>query len=138
MAIPFHCPHCGAFTEVDDIYAGHTGPCATCGRPITIPYSPAAKSAPGRTGGTATAAPAQTKSGVFLLLLVIASGVLAAVLLVVLGLALLRPAIQVARSAASQSECETNLQRIGLALQAYHAAHSTYPPAYIADADEIG
>ena len=133
MAIPFHCPHCGAFTDVDEIYAGHTGPCAICARPITIPHAPAMQSAGG--AGTATAAPAQTKSGMFLLLVVIASGALAAVLLVVLGLALLRPAVQVARSAAAQSECESNLLSIGIALQAYHAAHETYPPAYIADAD---
>ena len=25
MPIPFHCPHCDAFTEVDEKYAGQTG-----------------------------------------------------------------------------------------------------------------
>ena len=35
--IPFECPHCGLSTAVDDQYAGMTGPCAGCGRTITVP-----------------------------------------------------------------------------------------------------
>ncbi len=37
MPIPFTCPHCGARTDVADQYAGQTGPCASCGKTITIP-----------------------------------------------------------------------------------------------------
>ena len=36
MPIEFHCPHCGSCTQVDDQYAGHSGHCATCNKPITI------------------------------------------------------------------------------------------------------
>ena len=37
MPIPFTCPHCGAKTIVSDEYAGRTGPCASCGKRITVP-----------------------------------------------------------------------------------------------------
>ena len=37
MPIPFTCPHCGHQTNVADQYAGQTGPCASCGKTITVP-----------------------------------------------------------------------------------------------------
>jgi hypothetical protein len=135
MPIPFHCPHCGAFTEVDDIYAGHSGPCATCNKPITIPYVPAAMLARGGAGTAVASAPARTRTGVFLLLLVIALCAVAVVVLLAMGIALVQPVIQSARSAAWQGDCQTNLERIGLALQAYQAEHGSYPPAYIPGPD---
>ena len=39
MAIQFTCPHCGLVTDVADQYAGQKGPCADCGKTITIPGS---------------------------------------------------------------------------------------------------
>lgn len=135
MPLPFHCPHCGAFTEVDDVYAGHSGPCACCGKPITIPYVPSVHAVG---GGVATAvAPPGTRSktGAVLLLAVIAFSALAVVVLLALGFALLQPAIRSAQSMAWQSDCKSNLERIGQALQAYHSAHGTFPPAYIAGPD---
>ncbi len=53
MVIPFDCPHCGHHTEVDEQYAGQTGPCASCGKTITVPplsgtpgYNPPKKGSP--------------------------------------------------------------------------------------------
>src|SRR5438270_12809900 len=37
MPIAYSCPHCGKQYSVADQYAGQTGPCASCGKPITIP-----------------------------------------------------------------------------------------------------
>jgi len=37
MSISFTCPHCGHQTDVPDEYAGQTGPCTSCEKPITIP-----------------------------------------------------------------------------------------------------
>ena len=37
MPIVFTCPHCGLQTNVPEEYAGKSGPCAECGRQITIP-----------------------------------------------------------------------------------------------------
>lgn len=136
MPLPFHCPHCGVFTEVDDVYAGHSGPCAACGKPITIPYIPGTMASGAAVSRTTVATPAaRTKRGVWILVVVLAGGALATVLLVALVAMLLRPAIQSARSVAWESECSNNLERIGVALRAYHAAHGTYPPAYLAGED---
>ena len=37
MPINFTCPHCGATTQVADQYVGQSGPCARCGKIITVP-----------------------------------------------------------------------------------------------------
>jgi hypothetical protein len=37
MPIAFTCPHCGRQTNVPEEYAGQSGPCAECGREITVP-----------------------------------------------------------------------------------------------------
>jgi len=36
MPIPFTCPYCGNQTLVDDQYVGQTGPCARCGKTVTV------------------------------------------------------------------------------------------------------
>lgn len=36
MPIEFTCPHCGRRTSVQDQYIGQTGPCAGCGRTVTV------------------------------------------------------------------------------------------------------
>jgi len=37
MPIPFTCPHCGLQTSVSGEYLGTSGPCAQCGKTITVP-----------------------------------------------------------------------------------------------------
>ncbi len=37
MPFPFTCPHCFKKTFVEDKYAGQTGPCACCGKVVTLP-----------------------------------------------------------------------------------------------------
>jgi len=47
---------------------------------------------------------------------------------------LLIPAIADGRRPALRNSCMNNLKQVALGLENYHAAHGTYPPAYIADA----
>jgi hypothetical protein len=57
------------------------------------------------------------------------------VLLLAVGFALLQPAIRSARSVAWKSECNSNLEQIGMALQQYQTEHGSYPPAFIPGPD---
>lgn len=130
--IPFTCPHCGKFMEVADQYAGQTGPCASCGKQVTIPgggvpsnfaptpYGPP----PAKTGGAATSIAiilAVCCVGLFL-----CGGIL---------LALLLPAVQAAREAARRTQSMNNLKQMALAMHNYHDTYRELPPAVVTDAD---
>lgn len=123
MAIPFTCPHCGAQTNVDDRYAGQTGPCSHCGKSITIPFV---------AGGAAPPPPRGGGSGLVIVAVVI-GGLFAFLACAGILIALLLPALQVARSAARKAQSTNNLKQIGLALHSYHQRYGAFPPAYIAD-----
>lgn len=126
MPIPFSCPHCGLETLVDDEFAGESGECLACGKPITVPY---------RTGQSdqtgLVAARRQTSPG--LILLLIFSALAAAALMIAAAVTLVFPALGSLRAVAAQRSCRANLVKIGAALRAYEAEHGSLPPAYIPD-----
>ena len=41
MTLRFTCPHCGLATDVADEYQGRSGPCARCGKTVTVPAAAA-------------------------------------------------------------------------------------------------
>ena len=134
MAISFDCPHCRAHTEVDQQYAGQTGPCATCGKTITVP-APAGHEVPAAVSAAPVSnAPASKWSGttMVIILAVVGGGMM---LLLVGGIlvALLLPAVNAAREVARQVECKHKLKQIAAAMHSYHADHGSFPPAYVAD-----
>jgi hypothetical protein len=51
--------------------------------------------------------------------------------IIALLIALLLPAVQMARESARRAQCRAALSRIGIALFAYHDGHQTFPPGYV-------
>lgn len=131
MPVLFACPHCNAETVVDDAYVGRSGPCATCGRMVTVPQQgPRVRSV------TAKAAEAGLNVGNLGLLIGVVVGSLAIGALVIgLAVAIIGPAVQTARAESLKTKSGENLQLIAQAMQQYHAEYGSYPPAYVTDAN---
>ena len=138
MAILFTCPHCGTQTDVYEEFAGRSGPCAVCGKSITVPYPSTAvgdsapQAAPRPVGRLrrVLAVPVALR-----IILIIVAGVVAASVLIGLLFALAFPAISVARRSAQKSNSGTNMSKLAMAMLAYEADQGCFPPAYVADAD---
>lgn len=124
MSIPFTCPHCGHYTDVDAQYAGTAGPCSRCGKQVVIPE---------RAQGKSRSAGLGDPYG-----LLMSVGVIAGlVLIVLLGTtaftwvryrAITRPTLT-----AAETQSGNNLRLIAIALRNYQAANGTLPPAVVTD-----
>jgi prepilin-type processing-associated H-X9-DG protein len=112
--------------NVADQYAGQSGPCSRCGKPITIPGTPAAP-------GTPFYPPPKPASKAPILIIVLAVAVPMVFVCGGILLALLLPAVQAAREAARRVTCQNNLKQIGSALLNYEAVNRCYPPAVFTD-----
>ncbi len=130
MAIRVTCPHCGLETDASDEFAGQTGPCAGCGKPVTVPAANFKAAASGV--GYASAVPSRP-SRVPAIVIVLAVGFVVLLFLGGVLAALLLPAMQSARGSARRSACTNNLRQIAVALHGYHQQYGCLPPAYIAD-----
>ena len=129
MPVHFTCPHCGNTTDVAEQYAGQSGPCARCGKTITVPPLSVApqfyNQLPPRKPRS-TAATILIVLAVALPVLLFCGGILTAILL---------PAVQAGRQAAKLANCQSNMRQIAFAMQAYHNQTGHFPPAYVADKD---
>lgn len=128
MPFPFVCPHCGLETLVDDEFAGQSGPCASCGKNVTVPYRVSVRVATDE----ANSVPSRVKPGGIALIVVLS--ILAASVVFAILLILVFPSFQVARDMLHKQSCRTNLIKIAEALKQYEIEHGTLPPAYIPDA----
>src|SRR5688572_14271771 len=122
MPISFACPYCGKQTSVAEQYAGQSGPCAACGKTITVPGGVAGP-------GYAYAPPKQGGAGALVVVLVL--GLVAAVCVVGILIALLLPAVQAAREAGRRMSSMNNLKQISIAMLNYHDVHGAFPPAVV-------
>ncbi|MCA9265131.1 MAG: DUF1559 domain-containing protein, partial [Planctomycetales bacterium] len=127
MPIPFTCPHCEAYTEVGEQYAGQTGPCATCGKTVTIP------SLSGNASAVQARKAENASTGIMLLIAVVGLIVLVGLLIGGAGLLRILPNLQANSSANRTAACANSLASIGRAMEKYYAEHGHYPPAYVAD-----
>lgn len=123
MPISYSCPHCGKHYSVAEQYAGQTGPCASCGKSITIPLA--------SMGGAYVPPPSSSGGGIAVVIIAIA-----VVVLVCPGIliALLLPALQAARESARRMQSSNNLRQIGIAMHNYHDTYRSFPPAVVTDA----
>jgi len=130
MPLQFACPYCGKNTTVADQYAGQSGPCAGCGKTVTIPFpGGAGSSAPYKNTGTGAAAGA----GVGMVLIFVAIG---GIVLVCGGiLVLLIFPVRMARDAAQRAQSTNNMRQIVLAVHMYHDTYNCLPPAVVKDKD---
>ena len=127
MPFPFACPHCGLETLVDDEFSGQSGPCAGCGKSVSIPHRlglPLAVN--GMTASAPRAKPGMT--AVIVVLSILAASMVFAILMV-----LLFPSVKIFQDMMDKNSCRSNLQRISQALRQYEIEHGTLPPAFIAD-----
>jgi len=129
MPIAYSCPHCGKQYSVADQFAGQTGPCASCGKPITIPL-PA-----GAAGYAYAPQPAKSGGGAGVMVAVLAVCGIGGLCVIGILVALLLPAVQAAREAARRMQSQNNLKQIVLALHNYHDVYQSFPPAVVTDAD---
>jgi hypothetical protein len=120
MAGLFICPHCGAATQVAPEFAGRSGPCAHCGRFVSIP----ADLGEHETSAGKRLPRARGDSSVRVLFII---GALLAVLVVglVIGGRILAGMLA---AKMDQERCSEQLRRIGVALESYYDDYSAYPP----------
>jgi len=124
MPIAYSCPHCSKQFSVAEQYAGQTGPCAACGKPITIPVP---------TGMTPFAPQPSKGGGMGVVAIVLAVCLLGGVCVIGILVALLLPAVQAAREAARRMQASNHLKQLGLAMQNYHDVYGVMPPAVVKD-----
>lgn len=123
MPISFICPHCGRYTDVAENYAGMTGPCSGCGRPVAVPTLEEWNSQNQAAQNSGRGAVGLAVGG---MLALIACG---------LGVAFLAPALLNLKNQSQLSATETNLKLIAGAMQAYHDRWGSFPPAVTNGAD---
>ncbi len=128
--ISFTCPHCGTCTEVAAEYAGKSGPCAACRKPVTIPEAVDLKSV--RPTRWRKVARFLMTSAVLLLLIGLGTVIFSLVFVVAFDPSSI-PFL--GGTSPPPPVCEENLLRIGQAIQSYVAANGHYPPAYTVDGD---
>lgn len=115
MPISFICPHCGRHTDVAEKFAGQTGPCAGCGRPVAVPtLAEAAEQGQGTSGRGAVG---------------LAIGGLLAIIVCVAGAAFLIPSLLRVQGQNQLTAAESNLKTLVGAMQQYHDNWGCFPPA---------
>lgn len=126
MAIPFTCPHCGRRTEVDEQFAGRSGPCADCGLEITIP-------AAADHGRIARQRRVWRRDQLGLMLAASVALLSTLAIFVVASRQYASAWWTVSSAERRLMTCHQQLREIALALQAYEQDHGQLPPPVVMD-----
>jgi type II secretory pathway pseudopilin PulG len=136
VAFDFTCPYCHLKTRIDDRFAGRAGPCAGCGKEVEIPNRGSTQTAtahnPIQTHADARRERSRAKLKILLIRLGI--GCIAAMIIGIVSLILIRPAIDRAIQLQKQTLCLSNLQQIARALDTYYDEHGSYPTPTVVNA----
>jgi hypothetical protein len=140
MPFQFTCPYCFKKTFVDEAIAGQSGPCAGCGKTITVPEPPAKIPGNMRPIGQSqdihsSGHTVRARQRLLVWLLQIASVAIGMVALSAVAMYLLWPTLEGLRVRRDQATSLNNLQRIATALNNYAAEYGSYPPAVVRDAN---
>lgn len=135
MPFDFTCPYCFKKTLVDDTLAGKEGPCAGCGKTVTLPSEIPTRPESAYPVDSkyvlpvAQQSPSQWKVWI---LKALGFGILATTLSCA-TLYILWPTLQSLSQRRNKVACINNMQLIAKALNEYAAEHGTYPPAVTYD-----
>lgn len=136
MPFQFTCPYCFKKTLVDESIAGHSGPCANCGKTIKVPEPPAKFTPTLRSGDNGQPAiPSRLGKRHALAWGLKAVGLLVGVgLLSLISIQLLWPTLTSLKARHDKVTSLNNLQRIAQALNEYAAVYGSYPPPVVCNA----
>lgn len=132
MPFEFICPFCHHRTRVEDKYAGQSGPCANCGRNVTLPVFD--KNGLLTKASASEQVKAPKPKGPTWKIVTVLSLALATVLFAGgLGIYFAIPFIKQKASLAAQRSDSSNMITIAQALNAYALRHGTYPTPIVKD-----
>jgi hypothetical protein len=141
MPFYFRCPHCETETWIEPQFCGKTGPCAVCGRLVTVPYADqlAAQPLPVESAirieeaANPTFAQVVTSrlSSRFRARVAMLALALFAIAILTLVVTAMRPLMRYTANASQLSSGRRNIEKIVAAMRQYQAEHGTLPPPYL-------
>jgi hypothetical protein len=134
MPFEFVCPHCHFKSKVLDKYAGQSGPCVECGKPVTMPhYNERGMLVPSMDMQSKRPKKAASGKPNWMSALVGSAIVVTVLLLGFMVMWLAWPSLQIRMRRIAQTRDLENMLVIAEALNAYCDKHGTYPPPYVSD-----
>jgi hypothetical protein len=146
MSFEFVCPYCHSRSLVDDRFAGLSGPCAECGKPVTMPGGPSGQALtsksdsldrseflPNRT--RARLSPLAIPNKKIRALILSGAGIaLATILFAFASYSIFKPMVQQGITRRGLMQSSSNMRQIVKALNSYRFEHGRYPDPIVRDA----
>ncbi len=134
MPIDYMCPFCHAKFFVDDVYRGQSGPCAECGKTITIPGRATSENLEIEAEQRVATLEARVRNAKWIRIGILSFVLVTFVSIVYLAGLVLLPEISRIQERRNTTQSLGNLQRVAQALNNYALEYGTYPPPVVYDA----